>query len=130
MTVHKIIPALTPTATMRSFYVTGNDGTIQEVRAGCFMLTSNGYWSFYREAKIEKVYDKGVSKTVSTPIHVIDSRKVRGIFDVKHVILEAIIESASKGDINTVIRKRTPKKDPKASKADLKASKEDVATNQ
>jgi hypothetical protein len=96
---------------LKTFYVALRDGTIQEVQAGSFRLTSDNMWTFFKEFNVPK----GTSGTV---LHAVTSTTVRGIYNAKHVVLETVMERAAKGNITTEVRKRTPKKSvkPDASK--------------
>lgn len=97
--------------TLKTFYVALRDGTIQEVQAGSFRLTSDNMWTFFKESNLPK----GMQGTI---LHAVTSSTVRGIYNAKHVVLETVMERAAKGNITTEVRKRTPKKSlkPEASK--------------
>jgi hypothetical protein len=93
------------TAELKSFYVSMKDGTIQEVQAGCFKLTSDGMWTFYKESALPKIG--------GTVLHSIYSAGVKGIYNAEYVTLEAKMDYANKGNLNTELRTKASKKKTK-----------------
>lgn len=99
MTVHSLP---TSDSSLTKFYVSMTGGTIQEVEAGCYKLTSDGYWTFYREATLPKLG--------GTVLHSIDMRAVKGIYNAEYVTLESKMDKAIKGNLTTEVRKKSAKK--------------------
>lgn len=98
---------------LKTWYVVMRDGTIQELRAGCFKLTSDGQWTFYREAVLPKLGGH--------VLHSIYGNSVKGIYSSDNVVLEVKRDMAIKGNLTSEVRKKTEKKPttPKPTKASL-----------
>lgn len=92
------------TFALKTWYVAMKDGTIQEVQAGCFKYTSDGMWTFYRESILPKLGGH--------VLHSIYGNGVKGIYSADHVVLEAKLEKAFKGNLTTEMRKRNSKPKP------------------
>lgn len=87
---------------LKTWYVVMKDGTIQEVQAGCFKLTSDNMWTFYKESHLPKLG--------GTVLHSVYGNGVKAIYSADLVILEAKLDKAAKGNLTTEVRKKTGKK--------------------